>query len=105
MKKKAGRSKYNAVREEVEGIVFHSKKEAKRFKELKLLQRMKQIQDLRLQVAYDLLIPTKYVADFVYWDRLTGRQIVEDVKGYRTAEYRRKKRYMKQQHNIDIKEI
>lgn len=99
------RGKYNATRTEVDGITFHSKKEAKRYSELKLLQKAKQIQDLRLQVAYELTMPVRYIADFVYWDRLTGKQVVEDVKGYRTAEYKRKKKLMKAQHHIEIKEI
>ena len=99
------RSKYNATRTEVDGIMFHSKKEAKRYVELKLLQKEKQIQDLRLQVVFDLTMPVRYIADFVYWDRLTGKQVVEDVKGFRTAEYNRKKRLMKAQYHIEIKEI
>lgn len=98
------KSKYNAKRTEVDGITFASKREAKRYCELKLMQRAKVISDLQRQVPFQLVMVVKYVADFVYFDRLTGERIVEDVKGYRTAEYRRKRRLMKEQLGITIKE-
>jgi len=45
----------------------------------------------------------KYIADFVYVR--DGKTIVEDVKGYRTAEYKRKKLMMKQRYDIEIREV
>ena len=44
----------------------------------------------------------RYVADFVYVEG--GREVVEDVKGYRTAEYKRKRRLMKKIYGVDIRE-
>ena len=96
--------KYRARRVVVDGISFASAKEAKRYGELKLLQRGKQISDLRLQVRYKLVMEVVYVADFAYYDRLTGKQVVEDVKGFRTPEYKRKKKLMRDQHGIEITE-
>jgi hypothetical protein len=43
-----------------------------------------------------------YVADFVYTEN--GQQIVEDVKGFKTREYKAKKKMMAAQHDIEIRE-
>jgi hypothetical protein len=42
------------------------------------------------------------VADFVYDEN--GAEVVEDVKGFKTAVYKRKKRLMAKQHKIEIRE-
>lgn len=101
--------KYHAKKTEVNGIVFDSRKEAKRYKELLLLLKSGHIGMLQLQVPYELnpggTHSLKYVADFQYLDSKTGETIIEDVKGYRTAEYRKKKRLMLQVHGITIKEV
>ena len=79
--------KYNAKKTVLDGITFASKKESKRYQELRLLERAGEIQDLRLQVPYELIPKQKgeractYYADFVYME--DGKQIVEDVKGYK----------------------
>jgi hypothetical protein len=96
--------KYRAKPTEVDGIKFASKKEAHRYKELQLLQRAGKIAGLRKQVAFPIVINTRYIADFVYLDLQTGLEIVEDVKGYRTGVYKQKKKLMLQQHGIEIKE-
>ena len=80
-------NKYNAKKTVVDGIVFASKREAARYQELKLLKRAGKIKDLQLQVPYELIPKQageracKYIADFVYMEN--GKQIVEDVKGYK----------------------
>ena len=48
-------NKYNAVKVNVDGITFDSKKEAERYSELKLLERCGAISDLELQVEYKLI--------------------------------------------------
>lgn len=104
-------SKYNSSKIKIDGILFDSRKEAARYRELMLLRRAGQISDLRLQVRFELLPaqyadsdrvylkgPRKgqpkrrcieksvvYVADFVYNEN--GRIIVEDAKGMRTKDY------------------
>ena len=98
----AKQHKFGAIPTIVDGIRFASAKEAKRYGELKLLEKGGAIRDLRLQVAFPIVITTRYVADFVYIE--DGRQVVEDVKGFRTKEYIRKRKYLLQQHNISIKE-
>lgn len=105
----AHRNKYNANK--TGG--FASGKEAKRYQELRLLERAGEIENLRTQVKY-ILIPAQrdesnevftrgknkgkrkpgrliekevaYYADFTYHDINTDREIVEDAKGYRGGE-------------------
>lgn len=98
--------KYGNKKVEVDGIEFDSKKEARRYCELTLLQRAGKISDLQLQREFEL-IPAQYEtyprygktgkrlqdgkrcieksctykADFCYMQ--DGQLVVEDVKGYR----------------------
>lgn len=89
---------------------YASRKEHNRANQLKLMQRAGLISDLREQVSYEL-IPAqdgeracRYIADFVYTDNETGQTIVEDTKGFRTPEYRIKRKLMLFIHGIRIKE-
>jgi hypothetical protein len=97
------RNKYRAVPTVVDGIRFASKREAKRWSELKLLEQAGDIKNLRRQVRYKLTMPVAYVADFVYEWRHGATVVIEDAKGYATPLFKRKARLMKQQHNIDVK--
>lgn len=54
--------KYHNRKVTIDGITFDSKKEAYRYKELKLLQKAGEISDLRPQVKY-ILIPAQYKPD------------------------------------------
>lgn len=96
-------NKFGAVWMEVDGIKFRSKKEARRYKELKLLESAGEIASLELQRPFQLQAPfidnhgerqaaIKYVCDFFYIDKKTGRLVVEDVKGFKTQEYKLKKK-------------
>ncbi len=82
-------TKYRAVKEIVDGFTFASKHEAKRYRELKLLERAGQIRGLELQPRFPLVVNGKkictYVADFVFHE--DNRRIVEDAKGFRTRDY------------------
>ena len=118
-------SKYKAKKTEVDGIQFDSQKEARRYTQLKLLERAGEISDLRRQVKF-VLIPAQrepdtvgkrggrikgklierevaYIADFVYIEN--GELIVEDAKGFRTKEYIVKRKLMLYIHNIRVKEV
>lgn len=109
LKPQAKKHKYGATRTEVDGISFDSIKEANRYKELKMLLKAGHIAYLEMQVPYELnpggTHSIKYIADFEYLDAGTGAKITEDVKGYRTSEYKKKRRLMKKVHGITIKEI
>lgn len=104
--------KYNNIKVTIDDIKFDSKKEAKRYQELKMLERGKVISDLQLQVAFELIpsqkgglrkeLPMKYLADFVYTEN--GKQVIEDTKGVKTADYIIKRKLMKLNGN-EIREI
>ena len=119
-------SKYRSQKMTVDGITFDSIKEARRWMELRLLEKAGEIQDLRRQVKF-VLIPSQrapdskgpkgglikgkllerecsYMADFVYKDK-SGRIIVEDTKGIRTTEYIIKRKLMLYIHGIRITEV
>ena len=118
-------TKYGAKKTTVDGITFDSKKEAARYLELKMLEKGGHIQNLKRQVEFEL-IPAqygpdiitakgkrkrgplferavKYKADFTYTEN--GEQVVEDVKGYRTPEYKIKRKLMLKEHGIRIREV
>jgi len=82
-------SRYRNVKVTIDGNKFDSKKEGKRYQELKLMARAGVITALELQPKYEL-VPTlrlitetlcrrSYIADFRYKDNY-GDTIVEDVK-------------------------
>lgn len=93
MQKRPTRSKYNARKTVVDGITFDSKKEARRYEELKLQEKVGAISHLQLQPKFRLLDgfkhsgetirPINYFADFSYIDA-EGNEVVEDVKSKAT---------------------
>ncbi len=101
--------KYRAKRTTVDGIVFASKKEAKRYGELKLLEKSGKISNLRLQPVFPMWVKGcnvgTYKADFQYFCAHHCREIVEDVKGYRTPVYRLKKKIVEALYGIEIQEV
>lgn len=109
-----GMRKYRNKKTTIDGIEFDSKKEAKRYAELKILLQSGAISDLELQKEFEL-IPAqridgkvveracKYVADFVYKEN--GKTVVEDTKGMRTKDYIVKRKLMLMVHGIRIKEV
>jgi len=85
------RTKYRAIRTEVDGRSFASKLEARRYKQLVELQKAHLIRWFTCQVPFYLAPGVKYVADFliVYFD---GRVVVEDVKGVETQAFKIKRK-------------
>ena len=122
------RNKYQSIKTTVNGITFDSRKEARRYQELLLLQRAGVIRDLKMQVKY-VLIPAQYevyerygkngqrlkdgekliekecayFADFVYEEN--GNTVVEDTKGVKTKDYIIKRKLMLYIHGIRVKEV
>lgn len=98
-----------------DGIEHDSQAEAKRWIQLKLLERAGEIKDLQRQVKY-VLIPSQkegkktverecsYIADFVYTDK-QGNTVVEDTKGFKTKDYIIKRKLMLWVHKIKLKEV
>lgn len=121
-------NKFRAIKTKVNGIDFDSRKEARRYQQLMLLQNGGVISELQTQVKY-VLIPAQYetyerygkkgqrlkdgkkllekevsyIADFVYVQ--DGKKVVEDTKGFRTKDYILKRKLMLWVHNIKIKEV
>jgi len=99
-------SKYHAKKTTVDGIAFASKGEASRYQMLKLEQQVGAISNLRLQVPYPCTVNDRpictYIADFVYIR--DGAEVVEDFKGFRTPEYKLKKKLVEALHGITILE-
>lgn len=97
------------------GRKFDSKAEHKRWQYLAMLERGREIRDLRMQVPFELIPPqvapsgkreraTVYLADFVYVTR-EGATVVEDVKGAVTPEFRLKRKLMLHVHGIEVQEV
>lgn len=123
---KATKNKYGNRAVSYQGIEFDSMKEANRYAALLMLQRAGEISELRTQVPFEL-IPAQYEpdtvgprggirkgrcveksvvykADFVYLNK-RGETVVEDTKGFRTADYIIKRKLMLFVHKIKIQEI
>lgn len=102
-------SKYHAKKVSIQGEVFDSKKEARRFLELQMLEKAGRISGLQRQKKF-VLVPAQYepettgprggkikgkllerevayYADFVYFDEEEKDFVIEDAKGVRTPEY------------------
>ena len=98
------RHKFNAKPTELDGIKFSSKKEAKRYQELKLLQSNGEVLFFLDQVPFRLPGGIKYRCDFlVFWK--DGTVTIEDVKGFVTDMYKTKKKMVEALYPIKITEI
>lgn len=126
LKKKGNKYHNSAVI--VDGISFQSRKEARRWRELKLMESAGMIHGLTRQKKF-VLIPAQrepdtvgkrggkhkgklierevaYYADYSYYDK-EGNEVVEDVKSpaTRTKDYVVKRKMMLYVHGIRIREI
>ena len=126
LKKKGNKYHNSAVI--VDGISFQSRKEARRWCELKIMDRAGMIHGLTRQKKF-VLIPAQrepdtvgkrggrkkgklierecaYYSDFAYYDK-DGNEVVEDVKSpaTRTKDYILKRKMMMYVHGIRIREI
>lgn len=117
-------SKYRSHKVVTSDGVFDSKREYRRWCELKQMEQDGEIENLQRQVRIELipaiyspdtigkrggrkkgaLLERKatYVADFVYMEN--GEKIVEDVKGLRTKDYILKRKILLWRYGIQIRE-
>lgn len=97
------RNKYFAHKTKVDGITFDSHKESFVYQQLLLMQKAKKISKLLLQPEFVLQQPytnsagikikaIKYRADFSFYDHEEKCFRVVDVKGFKTAVYKLKKK-------------
>ena len=114
-----GQHKFNAMRVEVDGKTFDSKREARHYQELCLLERAGEIHGLKLQPKFwfthngeALKIRSKgypngrrvaYVADFEFVR--SNKRVVQDVKGMDTDISRLKRALMELHHGIVVEVI
>lgn len=94
--------KYNNVKVIIDGHKFDSKKEGRRYTELKLMEQCGLIKNLELQKSFELQPSFKkynktyraitYKADFYYYDVEREQIVIEDTKGFRTEVYKIKKK-------------
>lgn len=99
-------SKYGNIKTEVDGAILDSRREAKRWRQLRTLRDARVDGLVAVARQVDFILPGRvhYRADFVllYDD---GRFVVEDAKGVRTQAYLLKKKQMKECLGIEIKEV
>jgi hypothetical protein len=99
-------NKFGACPQRQDGLFFASKKELKRWNDLKLLEKSGKIQDLKRQVAFPFALEGKvmfrYYADFVY--EMNGSRVIEDSKGFRTPLYKLKKKIIESFYKVSILE-
>jgi hypothetical protein len=103
------RNKFGAIKTTVEGVTFDSKREARRWQELKLLERAGEISRLERQVKFPLTVEghliANYTADFQYYTTKPKARVVEDVKGGGTLKlpaFVLKKKLMKAIYGIEL---
>lgn len=110
-------NKYGNTKIQYKGKVYDSKRELGRLQQLELLERAGKITDLKQQVKFELLPSYRdpvtgklleravsYFADFTYYNS-KGEFIVEDTKGYKTADYILKRKMMLHFYGIRVKEV
>ena len=106
--KKPARNKYGNKITEVDGIKFHSQKEASYYRTYKALEKRGKISNLQLQPRFDIVINGKnvgyYKADFKYIEdvKLLGVVRIIDVKGHDTALSRFKRKCVEAQYGVTV---
>lgn len=113
---KAKRPKYGNRPTVVDGIRFDSAKEARRWSELRMLEKAGRIANLQRQVSFRLHVPVigldvrrevgRITFDFFYWKE-AGERVYEDVKSPATRKntaYRLRKRMFETEYSATILE-
>ena len=112
----AAGNKYHAQKVTLDNFSFDSKREARRYQQLKSREHAGQIADLELQPRYLLTTVSsdghtavigEYVADFRYLDLMLATRVVEDVKSpaTRTALFCWKKKHVEAEYGLTIVEV
>lgn len=109
MTRRPSRQKYHAVPTVVDGRRFASKREADRYVQLAMAEKVGAISALECQPLYHFevngVVVGRYRPDFRYVDARTGELIVEDVKGFRVRDWARTRKLMLACHGITVREI
>jgi hypothetical protein len=97
-------SKYHNVKTEACGLKFDSGKEAAHCATLILLEKQYEIFCLQFQVRFPLPGGIIYIADAVYLDKQLWPHVV-DCKGFKTKEYKMKRRLFRETYGRNIEEV
>ncbi len=110
-----GKSRYPVVekhRRTIDGITFASMREAKRYGQLKIMERAGEITHLTLQPSWTAYIGgvkfCTYTADFSYFRKGEIDLVVEDVKSSGTRldpAYRLRKKAVELSHGLHVTEV
>lgn len=96
--------KFFAKPQITDGIKFASKKEQKRYLELKLLEASGELCFFLRQTPFHLPGNIKYICDFMnFW--ADGTVTIDEVKGFKTAAYITKKKIVEAIYPVTINEI
>lgn len=104
------RQKYGSEATTVDGVWFQSKKEARRWGQLRIMEAAGEITGLRRQPKFVFVVHGyevgSYKPDFSYYDK-KGIFIVEDVKSTatRTEAYGLRKRLLLACHGVEVTEV
>lgn len=98
------KSKYGAKKTKIDGHNFDSQKEAEYYSDLKFKTMAGEIQGFCLQPIFILAENLKYKADFVVFKNDGSFEII-DVKGFKTKEYKIKKKVFEDKYNLKIIEV
>jgi hypothetical protein len=103
------RHKYNARKVEQDGYSFDSQAEARYYQQLKLRQKVGEIDSLAvhptIKVQNGGVKICNVILDFYFWDRRTNKNCYVDVKGVDTAVSRLKRKLVKAFYNIDVEVV
>ena len=98
------RNKFGAVRTTVDGVTFHSKREASYYLDLKRLLQARKITKLELQPCYPIIINgvkvCKVLFDFRYIQN--GTEVIIDVKGHDTNLSKLKRKLAEAMYGIKV---
>lgn len=99
------RNKYGAVKKEIDGYTFDSTGEARRYQELRLLEKAGKIQNLQVHVPHPLyvldIIVAVLIIDFVYEEGKV--KVPEDFKGILTPVFKLKRRMFQAYYGTKIR--
>lgn len=99
-------NKYHNIKTVVDGITFHSKREAYYYIIFKRQEEIGQIENLKLQVPFKFMLNGKkmfiYKADFTFNYPNSNKLEVIDIKGVQTPVFKLKKKLIETQHGIII---
>lgn len=103
------KSKYGAVRTQVDGIFFDSKREAARYTELNFMRQAKKITHLECHPSFPIDYNDNRICmvelDFRYFDVTRGEYVFEDVKGKDNPLSALKRKLVQAFHGIKVEVI